>query len=133
MPSGPRRNAENISSPVPVSASIWAGFMGTCEASRGPKTMRLVALLLATAFVCPVFAAADGRPGYGVIESVAPLRSSESASAGASAPSAGNRAAVYLVRVRMNDGAIQIRQVKKHKFAVGERVLLTNAGDVVPD
>jgi hypothetical protein len=61
------------------------------------------------------------------------LRQAESASAGASAPAATKRGAVYLVRVRMNDGGVQIRQVKKTRYSVGDKVLLTNAGDVVPD
>jgi hypothetical protein len=97
--------------------------------------MRFLALLLVGGFLCPaVFAAADDRrPGYGTVELVTPVRQPESASAGASAPSKSGAKAVYLLRVRMNDGTIQIREVKKHKFAVGERVLLTNAGDVVPD
>jgi hypothetical protein len=33
----------------------------------------------------------------------------------------------------MNDGGVQIRQVKKTRYSVGDKVLLTNAGDVVPD
>src|SRR5947209_20045435 len=109
--------------------------MGTSEANSGPNTMRLVALVLAGSLLAtPALAAKDDRrPGYGVVESVTPLRQPESASAGASAPAQSKRGAVYLVRVRMNDGGVQIRQVKKTRFSVGEKVLLTNAGDVVPD
>ena len=96
--------------------------------------MRLAAVGLCTLLSIPAFAAGpERRPGYGVVESVSPLRQPESASAGASTPGSSRRAALYLVRVRMDDGTIQIREVKKRRFTVGDRVLLTNAGDVVPD
>jgi hypothetical protein len=97
--------------------------------------MRFLAALLIGSLLGPAALAAqpDPRPGYGVVESVTPLRPQESASAGASAPAASKRGAVYLVRVRMNDGGVQIRQVKKTRYSVGDKVLLTNAGDVVPD
>ncbi len=96
--------------------------------------MRLAALGLCALLCVPSFAAEpQRRPGYGVVESVSPLRQPESASAGASAPASGAHPALYLVRVRMDDGTIQIREVKKRRFSVGDRVLLTNAGDVVPD
>jgi hypothetical protein len=79
--------------------------------------------------------AAQERPGYGVVESITPLRdvpAEDSASAGSSAPSLAPT--TYLVRVRMDDGSIQIRQVrKKRSVAVGKRVLITNAGDVLPE
>jgi hypothetical protein len=77
------------------------------------------------------------RPGYGVVESITALRpapAEESASAGASAP--GRRKAAggtYLVRVRLDDGSIQIRNVKKRAYKVGDRVLISNAGDIVRD
>jgi len=95
--------------------------------------MRLAALGLCTLLSIPALAAGpERRPGYGVVESVSPLRQAESASAGASRPGAG-QADLYLVRVRMDDGSFQIREVKKRRFTVGDRVLLTNAGDIVPD
>lgn len=94
--------------------------------------MRLAAFALLLVLSPAVFAGAPERPGYGVVQSVTRLQQPESASAGASAPAA-RRVPVYLVRVRMEDGGVQIRQVKKHKFSAGDRVLLTNAGDVVPD
>ena len=132
MPNGPRRKAENMSSPVPVSASICAGFMGTRQASSGPKAMRLPVLALLLALSPAVLGGETERPGYGVVQSVTPLRQAESASAGASVPAA-RRGPAFLVRVRMEDGSIQIREVKKRRFSAGDRVLLTNAGDVVPD
>ena len=96
--------------------------------------MRLAALACCTLLCIPALAAEPERhPGYGVVESVAPLPPAESASAGASVPSSDSRTGLYLVRVRMSDGSVQIREVKKRRFTVGDRVLLTNAGDVVPD
>src|SRR3954470_22550870 len=41
IPSGPRRKAENIRSPVPASASIWAGFMANGLAIHGPAAPEL--------------------------------------------------------------------------------------------
>ena len=80
----------------------------------------------------------EQRPGYGVVEAITPVRSApasrsgpESASTGASAPAP--RAALYRVRVRLDDGSLQVRTLRKPAFAAGDRVLLTNAGDVVPD
>ena len=73
MPNGPRRKAENMSSPVPVSASICAGFMGTRQAICGPKVMlmRLAAVGLWTLLSIPAFAAEpERRPGYGVVRKV---------------------------------------------------------------
>jgi hypothetical protein len=77
----------------------------------------------------------EKRPGYGVVESVVAIRrapQTDSASTGASTPS---RAApyTYRLRVRLDDGSIQYREIKADEFAVGDRVLLTNAGDVLPD
>src|SRR5580765_2008033 len=106
--------------------------MGTCQASHGPKDMRLPALALLLALSPAVFGGATERPGYGVVQSVTPLQRQESASAGASVPGA-SRGAAFLVRVRMEDGSIQVREVRKRKFSAGDRVLLTDAGDVVPD
>jgi outer membrane lipoprotein SlyB len=75
----------------------------------------------------------EERPGYGTVQSIAPVRvepSEESASAGSSAPARPRTS--YLVRVKLDDGSIQIRQLKNRSVAVGERVLITNAGDVLP-
>jgi hypothetical protein len=77
---------------------------------------------------------AEQRPGYGVVESITRVSAApaeESASAGSSAPS--RPRITYLVRVKLDDGSIQIRQLKKRSVAAGERVLITNAGDVLPE
>jgi hypothetical protein len=84
------------------------------------------------------------RPGYGVVKSVTAVPTAsgkeESASAGSSAPAAAGSSApaaasrtTYLVTVQMDDGSFQIRQLKKPVVGVGKRVLITNAGDVVPE
>jgi hypothetical protein len=76
----------------------------------------------------------EQRPGYGVVQSITPVReqpNEESASAGSSAPAAPRT--TYLVRVKLDDGSVQIRQLKKRTVAVGKRVLITNAGDVLPE
>jgi hypothetical protein len=78
---------------------------------------------------------AERRPGYGVVQSITPVRAApaeESASAGSSSSPAAPRTS-YLVRVKLDDGSIQIRQLKKRNVAVGKRVLVTNAGDVLPE
>lgn len=81
-------------------------------------------------------------PGYGVVESVTPLAQARlevegSASAGGSRPPVTKRARQkargYLVRVRMDDGSIQVRTVKRAEVRAGQRALITNAGDVVPE
>ena len=78
---------------------------------------------------------AKQHPGYGVVQSVTPLparRAEESASAGGSSPpEAAPRQ--YLIRVKLDDGSIQVRNIRKPAFAPGERVFITNAGDVVPE
>jgi hypothetical protein len=101
------------------------------------KKTALIPLLLAWSLAASAAGPAP-RPGYGVVEAITPVRSApasrsgpESASTGASAPAP--RAALYRVRVRLDDGTIQVRTLRKPAFAAGDRVLLTNAGDVVPD
>ena len=80
------------------------------------------------------------QPGYGVVESIQEVRvasGERSAAAGGSAPSeAGARREarpVYRLGVRLADGTLQYRDLDKPEFKVGDNVLLTNAGDVVPD
>lgn len=80
----------------------------------------------------------EERPGYGVVEAIVPLDAAEgeaSASAGASrdVPRGTGKAERYLIRVRMDDGTVQIRSVSKREVREGERVLITNAGDIVPE
>lgn len=72
------------------------------------------------------------RPGYGVVEKVMPVLVRErSAAAGGSATA--DARPVYRLAVRMADGSVQYRDVDRAEFRPGERVLLTNAGDVLPD
>jgi hypothetical protein len=84
----------------------------------------------------------DMKPGYGVVESVTevqlvPERQKESrersAAAGGSAPGTPSGRPMYRVGVRMPDGSVQLRDLDKPEFKVGDNVLLTNAGDIVPD
>jgi hypothetical protein len=76
----------------------------------------------------------DMHPGYGVVQSVTPVRvvAPRSAAAGGSARAGAGRPA-YRVAVRMGDGSVQYRDIDKPEFRPGDNVLLTNAGDVVPD
>ena len=90
--------------------------------------MRAVLAIL-LAFFCFAAWAEGQRPGYGVVEAVTPVKQEASASTGSSAPSSVK--GKYRVRVRLDDGTIQYRTLKKREFAAGDRVLLTNAGDVV--
>jgi hypothetical protein len=74
----------------------------------------------------------DMQPGYGVVETVAEVRlvpKEPSAAAGGSREGK----PVYRVGVRMPDGSIQYRDLDKPEFKVGDNVLLTNAGDILPD
>ena len=76
------------------------------------------------------------QPGYGVVESIRPVQvkaGERSAAAGGSAPSDDAARPVYRVGVRLADGTVQYRDLDKPEFKVGDNVLLTNAGDVVPD
>ena len=89
--------------------------------------------------VAPV-ATKDMRPGYGRVESITEVRVApreRSAAAGGSAPASQHAAAdarpAYRVAVRMADGSLQHRDLSKPEFRVGDNVLLTNAGDIVPD
>ena len=82
----------------------------------------------------------DMQPGYGVVESIQEVRlaaGERSAAAGGSAPSAAGARPegrpAYRVGVRLADGTLQFRDLDKSEFKVGDNVLLTNAGDVVPD
>jgi hypothetical protein len=75
------------------------------------------------------------RPGYGVVESVTEVKVApeRSAAAGGSAPAASQAKPMYRVTVRLADGSVQQRDIEKPEFRVGDNVLLTNAGDIVPD
>ena len=105
--------------------------------------MRLISIVLALAatgalaagekVVTPV-PTKQMRPGYGVVERVTPVRvvPEHSAAAGGSAAAKDSRP-MYRVAVRMPDGSLQYRDLDRPEFKVGEDVLLTNAGDIVPD
>lgn len=109
---------------------------------------RTLAVLLALAafgafagepVVAPV-ATQQMKPGYGRVESITEVRVAKrerSAAAGGSAPatekSADTARPAYRVGVRMADGTVQYRDLEKPEFKVGDNVLLTNAGDIVPD
>jgi hypothetical protein len=93
-------------------------------------------LALAKEPVVKPIPAKEMRPGYGVVESVREVQRlprERSAAAGGSAPSAREARPVYRVGVRLADGTLQYRDLDKPEFKVGDNVLLTNAGDVVPD
>jgi len=77
----------------------------------------------------------DMKPGYGVVESVTEVQlvRERSAAAGGSAPGAPAGRPMYRVGVRMPDGSLQFRDLDKPEFRIGDNVLLTNAGDIVPD
>ena len=106
--------------------------------------MRLTSLVLALAasgalaqgekVVAPV-PAKKMQPGYGVVESVTPVRVApeRSAAAGGSATQAEPARPMYRVAVRMPDGSVQYRDLDRPEVKVGDNVLLTNAGDIVPD
>jgi hypothetical protein len=107
---------------------------------------RAIAVVLAFATVSSIAAAQDPvvkpvpatemRPGYGVVETIREVRvatGERSAAAGGSAPSSDAAHPVYRVGVRLADGTLQYRDLDKPEFKVGDNVLLTNAGDVVPD
>lgn len=107
---------------------------------------RVIAAVLAFAWVGSVAVAQERvvkpvpanemRPGYGVVESIQPVRvisGERSAAAGGSARSGDAAHPVYRVGVRLADGTLQYRDLDKPEFKVGDNVLLTNAGDVVPD
>ena len=75
------------------------------------------------------------QPGYGVVESVTEVRVApeRSAAAGGSGPVSARAKPMYRVAVRMPDGTRQYRDLEKPEFRAGDHVLLTNAGDIVPD
>jgi hypothetical protein len=100
----------------------------------------LAALLLATACtaaaqkepaVRPIETTAM-QPGYGVVESISEVRLVQKERSAATGGSAEGKP-VYRLGVRMADGSIQYRDLDKPEFKVGDNVLLTNAGDILPD
>ena len=78
--------------------------------------------------------AKEMKPGYGVVASVTEVQLLErSAAAGGSARGETTFQPMYRIGVRMPDGAMQYRDLDKPEFKVGDNVLLTNAGDILPD
>jgi hypothetical protein len=76
------------------------------------------------------------KPGYGVVESVTEVQlvsRERSAAAGGSAQGAKSTRPMYRIGVRMPDGSLQLRDLDKPEFKVGDNVLLTNVGDILPD
>lgn len=103
------------------------------------KTAVLVLALLAGCAtvsepVVKPIAQSEMHPGYGVVERISEVRvlPERSAAAGGSAPKE-NARPVYRIEVRLADGTLQYRDVDKPEFKVGDNVLLTNAGDILPD
>ena len=106
--------------------------------------MRLTSIVLALA-ASSAFAAGEKvvtavpekqmQPGYGVVERVTPVRvvPERSAAAGGSAAKEERSRPMYRVAVRMPDGSVQYRDLDRPEFKPGDNVLLTNAGDIVPD
>ena len=88
---------------------------------------------LAGLFVCASAAAQQHmEPGYGIVEQVTPVQVRE-ASAAAGGSSTASARPIYRLKVRMGDGSVQYRDLDRPEFRPGDRVLLTNAGDVLPD
>jgi len=80
--------------------------------------------------------AKEMKPGYGVVESVTPVQliaRERSAAAGGSAQGAKSARPMYRIGVRLPDGSLQYRDLDRPEFKVGDNVLLTNAGDILPD
>jgi len=107
----------------------------------GVKAAVLLLFAAAAAFaqdepvVTPI-PARDMKPGYGVVESVTPVQHlirERSAAAGGSAQGSRTFQPMYRIAVRMPDGSVQYRDLDKPEFQVGDNVLLTNAGDILPD
>ena len=107
--------------------------------------MRIASIVLALAacgalaqgekVVAPV-PAKEMQPGYGVVESVTEVQMQtreRSAAAGGSAQDVKSTRPMYRIAVRMPDGSLQVRDLDKPEFRVGDNVLLTNAGDILPD
>ena len=93
--------------------------------------MRLMSIVLALAASGAV---AQGEKVVAPV-SVTPVRvvPERSAAAGGSAATQERPKPMYRVAVRMPGGSVQYRDLDRPEFKVGDSVLLTNAGDIVPD
>jgi len=79
-------------------------------------------------------ASSGWKPGAGVIQSISlgtPSGSSDSASAGGSAPSAVTGMGPYRMTLRMDDGSIQTLVMDNRAFLVGDRVQVSLEGRMV--
>ena len=70
------------------------------------------------------------RPGYGIVESVTRLESGGAAAAGGTAGRFVDRVA-YRLTIRMDDGTLQTVLQDSPGFAAGDRVRLTEDGNVI--
>ena len=77
----------------------------------------------------------DDRVEGVTVEEVTPVRVRErsAAAGGSSSASEPEARPAWRVKVRMPDGSVQVRDLDRREFRPGDHVLLTNAGDVVPD
>ena len=92
-------------------------------------------VMAADPLVAPV-PAAQMHPGYGVVEKVTTVQvvpHERSAAAGGTASGEQDAHPAYRLAVRMPDGSVQYRDLDRPEFRPGDHVLLTNAGDVLPD
>jgi hypothetical protein len=80
----------------------------------------------------PTASSSAWKSGAGVIQtiSLAPAVSSDSASAGGSAPSAVAGRGPYRMTLRMDDGSVQTLVVDNRAFLVGDRVQVTPEGSM---
>jgi hypothetical protein len=79
-------------------------------------------------------ASSGWKPGAGVIQSIslgAPSGSSDSASAGGSAPAAVTGMGPYHMTLRMDDGSVQTLAADNRAFLVGDRVQVSPEGRMI--
>jgi len=84
-----------------------------------------------TTVPAPTVSSSAWKPGAGVIQTISlapPTVSSDSASAGGTAPSAVTGMGPYRMTLRMDDGSVQILVVDNRAFLVGDRVEVSPEG-----
>jgi PBP1b-binding outer membrane lipoprotein LpoB len=111
---------------LPLSLSLALLALLAACGSRQPAPVVIVppapVVTTAPAATAPVVApAAVLRPGFGRIESMAPV--STAASAGGTAP-----ASMQRLNIRMDDGSMQVVDTASGGLAIGDRVELTREG-----
>lgn len=100
------------------------------------STLLVAATAMAADPVVAPVPQAQMHPGYGVVEKVTAVqvvRRERSAAAGGTASGEQDALPAYRLAVRMPDGSLQYRDLDRPEFRPGDHVLLTNAGDVLPD